>query len=190
MATLRYTDGPVTVTLDGGLEALVRKALDAAGGEALRIVEELAEGVADEAGDKWYQPGTGVTRRTGKSGRIAVVETVSESEVRVRVGSVDVDKAKFVHRPGRLSTSVEEITQTAYKAERAKGGAAAKLVFHARKDDEAAGVKKGLYYRKVHNPLASDGKYLLPELVSKPARQAVKDALPKLGKAISDKAGR
>lgn len=184
MSTLRYNDGGVTVTLDGGLDAFVRQALDAAGGEALTIVEELAEEVAAEAGAAWYGP-DGVTKRTGKSGQIDVVETVSPDEVRVSVGSLDLDKAKYVHRPGRLSTTVEEITKEVYETAKNRPGAA--LVFHARRD--RPGITKGAYYRVVHNPLAKDGKYLLSELVTKPARARLKASATALGEAIAARVG-
>ena len=185
MSTLQYTDGSVTVTLDGGLEAFVRQALTAAGGETLRIVEDLAEGVASEAGAAWYGP-DGVTRRTGTSGTIDVVERVSPDEVRVSVGSTDLAKAKYVHRPGRLSTTTKEITREEYDAARHLGGTAG-MVFKARRTKGNAIA--GKCYRIIHNPLASDGKYLLSELVTKPARAKLKAAAVELGNAIAARAG-
>lgn len=189
MGTLRYDDGSVTVTLDGGLEDFVRRALDAAGGETVRIMEAAAEEVRAKAAADWYAPGTGVTRRTGKSGDIQVITTVSPDEVRVSVGSPDIAKAKHVHRPGRLSTVAIEITQTEYKATRAKGGAQADLVFHARKDRPDAGVKAGNYYRLDGSPKAADGKFLVPELVRKPMRAKIKAITPDLARAITSKLG-
>lgn len=189
MATLRFTDGPVTVTLDGGLEAFVRKALDAVAGETVRLVEGAAEDLATQAGTSWYDSsGPGVRRRTGRSGRMGVVTTVSENEVRVSVGSLDLDRAKYIHRPGPLSTVVEEVTKAVYEYE--KNRAKAGQYFHARKDRPDAGVKAGLYYRIVPSPDANDGKYLLVELVRKPGQVRIKALLPELGRAIADKVGR
>lgn len=188
MPILRYTEGAVTVTLNEGLDRFVRQALEAAGGETLRILESLAGGVAADAARDWYAPGTGVTRRTGETGRTDVVETVSVDEVRVSVGSTALDRAKYVHRPGRLSTATEEITRDEYDREKARGGAAARMVFRARRD-RADEVKAGKCYRIVHNPKASDGKYLLSELVTKPAKSKINAALPDIGRAIAGKAG-
>lgn len=189
MGTLRFNDGDVTVTLDGGLEDFVRRVLDAAAGETVRVMETAAEEVASDASSKWYGP-QGVTRRTGRSGNIDTVTTVSDTAVRVSVGSTDLEKAKYVHRPGRLSTAAVEITAAEYRAEKAKGGALAKLVFHARKDRRDAGVKAGRFYKLIGNPKASDGKYLLPELVTKPAKAKSKEIIRDLGAAIATRAGR
>lgn len=188
MSTLRYTDGSVTVTLDGGMEEFVRRALDAAGGEAVRILSAASEDLAATAREAWYGPGN-VTRRTGRSGDVQVVTTVSDEEVRIRVGSTDLAKAKYVHRPGVFATTVEEVSADVYAEAKRKGGAIADTYFHAQRSKRERGVVAGKYYRVASSPLASDGKYLLPELVTKPVRRRIRELTPELGRAIATKAG-
>lgn len=191
MGTTRYTDGNVTVTLDDGLEKLVRRSLEAVAGETVRILEAAAEDVAGTAREAWYdvEGGRGVHKRTGRSGRVEVVTTVSDSEVRVSVGSTDLERAKYIHRPGRLSTVAVEIDKATYYEAKRKGGPSASLVFHAKKDDKDAGVEAGRYYKKTGSPDASDGRYLLVELLRKPGQARIKAVLPELGQAVARKAG-
>jgi len=189
MSVTRFTNGSVTVTLDGGLEKLVRSALDAAAGETVRVMEAAAGEVAAQAKSAWYNPRTGVRRRTGKSGDIQVITTVSESEVRVSVGSTDVERVTKIHRAGPLSTVAQEIDAATYYAAKRKGGALARTVFLAKKTDTGQGIEAGKYYRLAANPDASDGKYLIPELVRKPMTMKVKAITPALGRAIAEKAG-
>jgi len=191
MSELRFRDGDVTVTLDGGLEEFVRKALDAAAGEAVKLMEAAAEEVAAKARADWY--GTyGVEKRSGKSGDIRVFTTVSDTEVRVSVGSTDLQKAIFVHRPGALSQVSVEITKKEYdeKKSRARrdnvvGGGG---VFKARKTLLGYGILKDHYYAIVMNPRSGlDGRYLVPELIRKPMQTKIKEIAPALGKAIADR---
>ena len=185
MGVTRYKSGDVTVTLDGGLEAFVRKALEAAGGETLRIMEAAGTELATKARSDWYG-GDGVTKRTGSSGDIVDVTTVSDREVRVSIGSTDLKKAKYVHRPGRLSTRDVEITDSEYWAAKRAGGTEAQTVFRARKAGKAgSGIEVGRYYRSESNPKASDGKFLLAEFIRKPAAAKIKAITPELGRAIA-----
>lgn len=189
MSTLRYTDGSVTVTLDEGLEDLVRRALDAAAGATVQVMERAAEKVAAQARADWYAADTGVTRQTGSSGDVRVVTTVTPDEVRVSVGSADLTKARYVHRPGPLSTVAEEISEADYYAAKRAGGLRASTVFHARQSDAGRGVVAGKYYKRVPNPRAGDGKFLVVELVRRPMTAKVKAITPELGRAIAERAG-
>lgn len=202
MPVLRYKDGDVTVTLTGDLEMFVRKALDAAGGETSRVLEAAAEQVAQGARAAWYAPGTGVQRDTGRSGQIDTITTVSNTEVRVSVGSTDTEtvrlvrrtktkgarivtapRAAVIHRPGPFATTVEEITHDEYRKLKAAGGARAKTAFRPRVT--RGKIIAGKYYRKVASPRASDGKYLVTELIRKPVRAKVREITPELGRAIA-----
>lgn len=186
--TTVYRSGSVSVSLDEGLANFVRQAAEAASGGALSILEREAETVAQSARADWYGP-DGVKRRTGTSGDIAVVTVVTDDEVRVSVGSTDLEKAKYVHRPGPLSRTVREITEADYWQAKRAGGIQADLVFAARKGDSKRGIVAGRWYRSVANPLASDGKYLLAELIRKPMNRAVRAVTPEIGRAITDRAG-
>lgn len=184
----QYRSGDVTTTLDDGLNAFVRGLLSAAETETVRVLEAAAESVQTDATAQWYQVRTGVRRRTGRSGDIQVVTTFSEVEVRVSVGSTDLAKAKYVHRPGRLSTSAVEVEKGEYSEAKRQGGVRAGLYFHARRADPANGVETGKYYRKIISSDASDGRFLLPYLVTSPMRAKLKELAPELGRAIVKRA--
>lgn len=199
--TTRYTSGGVTVTLSGELEEFVRRAVDQAAGATVRVMEAAAEEVATDARSWWYATGTGVTRRTGRSGDVEVVTTVSDEEVRVTVASTDTTtvrdargrsapRAAVIARPGVFSTLAVEIARTEYKRQKARGKPQSDLVFHARRSKPSVGVESGKYYRLDHNPDASDGRYLVPELIQKPMRVKVKVITPELGRAIAARMGR
>lgn len=185
MGVTRYRDGDVTITLDGALEDLVKRAVDAAAGESVRVLQTRAEGVASRARASWYDPSTGVKRKTGASGDVQVVTTVTPSEVIVSVGSTDTrtsggkPRAALVHRPGPLSLIAEEVDQKAWWAWK-----------RARKPVGKPGTKGGSdWIILVPNPNASDGKQLLPLLVLKPAAVALQEALPELTAAFASRVG-
>ena len=203
--TTRYKDGSVTVTLSGELEAFVRRAADAAAGATIKLMESEGQAGAQEAAQRWYSP-EGVTKQTGRSGRIQSITTISPTEVRVSVGSTDtvlaVDRrgkiaktvakprAVMVHRPGNLATVAIEITEAEYRKAKETGGIPASLVFHARTSrtqNAGPNVVEGKFYRKTHSPLASDGAYLIQEFVRKPMKTRIKRLTPEIGRAISDR---
>jgi len=192
MSELRFRDGDVTVTLDGGLEAFVRKALDAAAGETVRLMEAAAEEVASKARATWYGTSNlSVQRRTGKSGDIRVFTTVSDTEVRVSVGSTDLEKAIYVHTSGPLSQVAVEITKAEYdkrksaaRRDNVVGGGG---VFKARRTNMSYGIIKDHYYAIEMNKRAGDRKYLVPNLIRKPMKAKIKAITPALGKAIADR---
>lgn len=145
----RFTDGNVSMTLDGGMEQLVRRAVEAASKGSVQVLEAKGAALAQQATAAWYGP-NGVYRVTGASGDIEVVTTVSETEVRVSVGSTDTElvrgkpRAMLVHRAGPLSR------------------------------------RKGVNH---------DGKYLVPELITKPARAALAAAVSAIADAFAAKLG-
>jgi hypothetical protein len=185
MASTRYTDGNVTVTLDDGLERWMRSILSGAEAQMVAEAEAVAAKVAADAEAVWYQD---VTRRTGRSGDLDVTTTFDgrRNVVRVSIVSKDTrrDKRKpsrplavLVHRPGRLSQVRTEITAEEYWA--AVRGGKKKSVVHARTD--------GKYYRFVDNPKASDGKTLMVERVRKPFTVAIKAAIPGMAARVADR---
>jgi hypothetical protein len=182
MAITRYTEGGVTITLDGALEDLVRRALEAAGGETLRLMEAAAEEIAAKGRAEWYAPGSGVTKKTGKSGDIQVVTTASENEVRVSVGSTDTGKignkprAVLIHRRGRLSLEPKLVSRAEWWAWKKAGKPVGK-----------AGTTGDSWTIHVPSDKASDGKFLVAELIRKPMRAKVKAITPELAKAIATK---
>lgn len=88
----RYQDGDATVTIDGALEAFVLRAVRAASGGTLEIMEEAADALAAISRGQWYDH---VTRRTGLSGDIQAITTISEKQIKVSIGSTDARRVKF-----------------------------------------------------------------------------------------------
>ena len=173
--TTRYTDGAVTVTVDDGLATFLRGYLEDVERVTVEACEEEAERIASEARAAWYGP-NGVTKETGLSGDIRVVTTLSDTEARISVGSTDRRTAGkrnapvpvFVHRPSRLSSVYVEVSEDEYRRtpKHLKGPHPDHLSPAAAKK---WGNPKGPLVLRA-NPKAADGKTLLPELVTKPAK--------------------
>jgi hypothetical protein len=121
MGVTRYTEGGVTVTLDGADEVMVRQLLEGALGGCLAVMEREAEAVALAARREWYGP-TGVTRITGKGGDIVALTTVdtAKDEVRVSVGSTD-DRTVRAYKKGNGRNTIER-TPSGRDVERIAGG--------------------------------------------------------------------
>jgi hypothetical protein len=187
MPVTRYTSGAVSVALDSGLEAFVRDLLSAGETETVRILEAAADAEAARAEAAWYGA-DGVTRRTGKSGKIDRVTTLdsARSEVRVSVGSTDTrqdSKGKgvvpyYVRRPGPLSLVDRYVTQGEWWAWK-KG---------SKPVGKAGTTGKADWVIREPNPKASDGKYLVVELIRKPMTARLREITPELGRAIAARA--
>lgn len=190
----RFSSGGATVTLTGDLERFVQASVKAAGGALVQKYLQAAEAVAARARAEWYQQ---ANRRTGRSGAWDTRVTVSDTEVRVDVVTLDprVDKrgrhaSFFVRRPGPASLVPAEITKEEYSAAKAAKGVTGRMVFKAKTTRTAAWgapVTAGRFYRLVANPKASDGKQLLQELIRKPFRKAIVELGPEIGRAIADR---
>lgn len=170
---LRLSNGAAALTLSGDLEGMARRILERASRGAGGVLLQAAEDVQTSASARWYQQ---VRRRTGKSGHIVSTLDIRENSAVVKVGSTDDRVGKggkpsvvFVHRPGALSTVERPATDAEYHARRSAGMSRA----------QAYWIKS-----EQPNPLASDGGYLLLELVRRPFRAAVKSALKDIKKEI------
>lgn len=173
MSVIQFKDGSTTCVLTNGLDEYVRKAIAAASKGSVAVLERAAEALATDARSKWYDPANGgVQRDTGKSGVIRVVTTVSDASVSVAIGSADLAKAKYVHRPGRLSLVDKEVSQGD---------------FFATPKRLRVGLIDGKYYISEINPLCSDGKFLLSELVTKPGKKKLEETVPLLTPAFDSK---
>ena len=194
MSVTRFRDGNVTVTMDGALEELVKRAIDAASKGSVGVLQKAAQQIADKAHADWYATGTGVKRRTGASGDIQVVTTVSETEVRVSVGSTDTkmvgskQRALLVHRAGRLGLVKVQVTEDEFYKTPQKLRANFKPLPADPKKNRPADVGTGPYVW-VLNPNASDGKFLIPELVRKPATVKLTETIPLLAQQFASKVG-
>lgn len=164
MAVVRYSQGGTTVTLTGPTASQLRDAVNRIAKGWLDRVEPEAERVAAQARAAWYGP-EGVTRRTGKSGDIQAITTVSDGEVRVTIGSADTRLAGktgkpaiyYIHRPGPFSTIRRKATHEDFKSGAAKASPRGKRV-----------AGRGVVEEP--NPKASDGRHLLQPLIAQPAR--------------------
>jgi hypothetical protein len=183
-----FTRDGITVSLDDGWDAAVRQLLSAAQTETIRVLERAGDEEAAKAEAAWYSA-AGVTRRTGRSGYIERVTTfdASKGEVRVSVGSADtrLDPQKrkptplFVRRPGRLSVVRRVVTQGEWWAWKKAGKPVAPRIRGA-----------APWQIEVPNPKASDGKFLIVELVRKPVQARIPRLAPELAQAISVKAAK
>ena len=167
--TLRQ--GAATVTLFHDLAGMARRIVENAQRGAGRVILQDAEAVRSEASSLWYQQ---VRKRTGQSGTIETALEVREDRIIVKVGSTDSRVGKggkpavvFVHRPGSLSIVTRPATADEYHKRRSQGMDA-----------------KEAYWIPVPNPLAGDGKFLLPELVKTPFRRRVKASVKVVAKEI------
>jgi hypothetical protein len=173
MSTRYRAPGGVTVTLGPELEALVRRTLGRAETAAAEILEREGRRVAAEAARDWYSQ---VDKESGQSGEIRAVTTITPASVRVDVGSTDRRSVKgkpvvvFVHRPYATSVIYEAVTPAEFfkTPQRMRG--------------KFPTVKKP-------NPKASDGKFLLQELVKKPVKALKKRLALELGRKIADTKG-
>ena len=163
MSVTRYKMGDVTITLSGDLEAWVKRTLAETSGAVVREMQAEAGEVASKARADWYGP-NGVTRRTGQSGDIQVVTTVTPTEVRVGLGSTDSRTANnrfvamYVHRPGRLSLTPKMVTRGEWWEWKKAGKPVGK-------GGSPHGVDWTIYEA---NDAASDGANLMSEFVRKP----------------------
>lgn len=192
MPALRYSDGNVTVTLSGELEAFVRRALDAAAGETVRLMEEAAQEVANRAAAEWYAPGTGVHRETGASGKMGVVTTVTPDEVRVSVGCTDRRTEGKGRKQGPNATPFVYYLKSPAPLALDKRLVSRKEYFDWRKAGKPTGpfgtsgaaLDWVIYEPSDH---ASTGRSMVVDLIRRPMKLKVKAITPALGRSLAVK---
>jgi hypothetical protein len=180
--SFRVTNGGVTVTLDGQLEAFVADLVARTQSVTVDQLRAAAEEVAAEARASWYGP-NGVKRRTGQSGDIVATETVdvSRGEIRISVGSTDPRVAGskpvpvYVHRPTRTSTIQRDTDPATWYGSPESMRGPWRM--------GADGKKIPTIY--VPNPDASDGKHLLPVLVRAPMKKRAKAITAAIAKEVA-----
>ena len=185
----RWREGGVTVTLTGDLAAWAERAIKAALGGAVEVVQAEMETVARDAEAAWYGS-QGVQRVTGKSGDMAVVTVIDldKGRVLVSVGSTDDRIAGksgkgvpvYVHRPTSLASSAKVVSREEYYA-----APTSTRIGCARKAQP--GIAVGDYLVRVSSPRASDGKKLLPLFVNGPGKRALKLAVPALARIMAER---
>lgn len=191
-SAIRVRSGNCSVEVSPALGRALEGLLQSASGTVARELRDAAEGLAQNAERAWYSQ---VTKRTGLSGQLGTAVEFTETEVRVSIRSLDTRKAKngkpvvyYVHRPYALSTRWQRLDRAEYAAllaefrrtGRIPGGVDALL-----QDGRPVSAQ-----RQVANPKASDGRFLVPELLTKPARLVVRRLASTLGAEISAAARR
>lgn len=190
----RYQDGDATVTIDGALEAFVLRAVRAASGGTLEIMEEAADAQAAISRGQWYDH---VTYRTGLSGDIQAITTISEKQIKVSVGSLDkrkvnfknitklTEKAKERGEPAPLSFAIREVMLAAFVHEAGSLSMTWQPVSH----DEYWRAKpdaRGPYPQLCKlNPEAAGGRKLLQLLVRVPTKKLALKLGPEIAAEIA-----
>lgn len=214
MSTVRVKSGNASATITGLDASVIRRMIEQGTNGAVKILEEALEPVAANARREWYGP-NGVERETGKSGDIQVVTTydLAKSEVRVSVGSTDLStvakrsggghtdayRVRYIHRPSSLTLRAKAVSQEDWWAWKRRG-----LPTLAppgdpwwSDKDHGRGLARNKWYiqttgledKATVSP--NDPTYrLLPDLVTKPAKKAIKAARPRLAAAIAQGASR
>lgn len=164
----RYTKDGVTVTLTGSALTMARQAADAASRGMLTELERIAGEVARNAEAEWY---TLVQRRTGLTGDIGVITTISPTEVRVSVGSLDRRVAGgkavplYVRQPRPTSLMAVKVSNEEWG--------------RAKRAQRPVGPIGTIY---VPNLWAAAGKpkFLVPYLITGPMRKLVKTNIERI----------
>lgn len=205
MAGKKITVGRASVSIGSELENAVDQLIRDLAGDVVEVIEDITEGLAENARKKWYE---NVTKRTGKSGagndyRIEVrgdaIRGVVFNDAKqgmkdpktqgmMRRTWVEGNYAYFVHRPGPFSTQLQRLNMEEYrdvmKYYRATGRIPEGMVATAMTDK--LGRKRPVGVSKtVPNPERFDGKNLWKLLVLDPSKQAIKVSLADLDKALT-----
>lgn len=191
---LPIRSGSATVLVGPELSQFLDKIEDATlQGVRTRLKHDL-EQLKNQAEADWYQQ---VKKRTGKTGTLKVVEIIRNNELVYQIQPVDMnDKVSgkwrgfFVHRPSALSLVGEPLDDSEYANVMSTYRATGSLPKgFAAKETDSNGRPTGIY-RTEPNPLASDGKFLVPELLTRPANKLKDNLVKTLGQQISALAGR
>lgn len=205
MAGKKITVGRATTAIGPELDRAVDQLIRDLAGDVVEVIEDIAEGLAENARKKWYE---NVRKRSGKSGagndyRLEVrgdsIRGVVFNDAKqgmkdpktqgmMRRTWIEGSYAYFVHRPGPLSTQLQRLNMEEYrevmKYYRATGRIPEGMVATAMTDklgrNRPVGVSKN-----VPNPDRFDGKNLWKLLVLDPSKQAIKVSLADLDKAMT-----
>ena len=170
----RYTDGNVSVTLDGTLEAFSKRMLDSVEHDLARKAQARAEKVATAARAAWYDE-QGVKRVTGRSGDIQVLTTISDTEIKVSVGSTDTRTSEGKPVPAlvrsarptsTISVPVDDATYSRLMQDY-RAGRSIPRQYEIKADKK--GRPTGIYERKP-NPRAASGGAMLQTTVKTPMK--------------------
>lgn len=189
MGALRYRSGGSTVAVGQELQAILDRIEGGAFKAGREALGAAARDVAESAERQWYQQ---VDRDTGGSGRLGHGVELTDTALRGYVETLDRRKGKggkpvvyFIHRPGPLSklpstTLTREEYSAAMRVYRATGALPAGMVGI----NDSKGRPVGIRRVDQSNPKASDGKFLVSELITKPMKVQAKTIRRTLGPQI------
>lgn len=205
MAGKRITIGRASTTIGPELDRAVDQLIRDLAGDVVDVIEDITEGLAENARKQWYD---NVTERTGRSGRgndyrlevrgDAIKGIVfndakqgmkdPKTQGMMRRTWIEANYAYYVHRPGPFSTQLQRLNMDEYREVmryyRANGRIPEGMVAQAMTDKlgrkRPVGVSKA-----VPNPERYDGKNLWKLLVLDPSKQAIKVSLSALDKAMT-----
>lgn len=163
-------DGYVTLRIDARFDDIVRRIEDAVQGATVRETYAMVALVADDAASSWYRQ---VDKRTGDSGTVRAAWREKGTRLHFEIGNDDSRKDPksgkpalfFIHRPGPFSKKRRAATPSEQDAIFKRDGRYAKYVLYP-------------------NPKASDGAYLLSELIKKPANAGRRKLTARLARTI------
>ena len=181
MAKVTYGSGSVTVTLDGTLERTIRAAVQAASNGLADAIEQLIEGVANDARDGWYEQ---VDKRTGKS-RESIDTELRITPTTITGVVLATQKATYmIRRPGPLSMLSPTYVIPADEYGKVYAYVIANKAFPPGYKGLIATDGHPYRVRKLRpNPKASDGKSMWQENVMRPGRKQIKASVRMLEKA-------
>lgn len=170
MSTDTIRDGEVTLKMKADFRAIIERIGGGAQAATVEQVYAMFSLIASDASSEWYRQ---VDRESGKSGVVSAAWEEKGDKLNFSVGNNDNRRDKktgkpilyYIHRPGPLSTHSRKATASEREA------------------DIAAGRKPRVRVN-YPNPKASDGKYLVVELIRKPAREGQRKVATRLGAQI------
>ena len=172
MSVTTIRDGEATLKMSADFRAIIDRIADGAQAATVEQVYAVVSMVKADAKREWYRQ---VDRETGKSGDVRASWEESGDRLHFKIGNSDkrTDKRTgkpilfYVHRPGPLS----EVSRKSTEAER---------IEMVQRGERAS------RYIKVPNPKASDGRYLLAELITKPMNDAKRKIAARLGRRVTE----
>lgn len=170
MSTETIRNGEVTLKMNADFARIIGRIEDGAQAATVQQTYALVSLVADDARADWYRQ---VDKETGASGTVSAGWQERGTRLSFRIGNSDARKDKksgkpilfYVHRPGPFSTKDRRATETEKQRARDMGQRAPSRV-------------------KYPNPKASDGRFLLAELITLPANAMRRKLMQRLGRDI------
>lgn len=170
MSTETIREGEVTLKMSADFRAIIERIAGGAQAETVEQMYAMVSLVAADASADWYRQ---VDRESGKSGVVLASWEEKGDQLVFKIGNSDtrLDKRTgkpvlyYIHRPGPLSSRSRKATEAEREADRAAG-------------------RRPRVWTQYPNPRASDGKFLMVELIRKPANAGKRKVAERLAARI------